>query len=185
MLCRLLCTPTTSLTRPFCYLVRHWPARRTQVALVGARAYARPSAAVRAAAKKDEGDLVKQVVLNELRKYASELETKKKKAVPVPDAIRSAAEAELEAIKRRDGLQRQGRAAEEHHPGLEEPRVAAANPSVRGRARAEGADVLYRSRAHCVRAPRWPRPRCPHVHNCIALHVAAKKCPHGVACTVP
>jgi len=72
---------------------------------VGARAYARPSAAVRAAAKKDEGDLVKQVVLNELRKYASELETKKKKAVPVPDAIRAAAEAELEAIKRRDGLQ--------------------------------------------------------------------------------
>jgi hypothetical protein len=67
------------------------------------RAPAAPTAAA-AGGKKDDGDLVKQLVLSELRKYASELDAKKKKAVPVPDAIRAAAEAELEAIKRRDAL---------------------------------------------------------------------------------
>ena len=76
-----------------------------QIARVGSRAYVRPTAVLQAAAKKDDGDLVKQLVLSELRKYAGELEAKKKKAVPVPDAIRVAAEAEIEAIKRRDALQ--------------------------------------------------------------------------------
>ena len=70
---------------------------------MGVRAYTRPSAALQAAKKDD--DLVKQLYLSELRKYATELDAKKKKAVPVPDAIRVAAEAELEAIKRRDSLQ--------------------------------------------------------------------------------
>ena len=65
-----------------------------QIARVGSRAYVRPTAVLQAAAKKDDGDLVKQLVLSELRKYAGELEAKKKKAVPVPDAIRVAAEAD-------------------------------------------------------------------------------------------
>ena len=94
------CTHLPSLF--LCFLVR------SQVARLGARSYVRPSAARLAAApapKKDDSDLVKQLYLSELRKYSAELDSKKKKAVPVPDAVRVAAEAELELIKRRDALQ--------------------------------------------------------------------------------